>query len=76
MVMTAIQKGTDVELLFKSMKNLAKAIDLTDEEACIIIYSSIDLDNFTQLRISPTEFNNWFDSQSWVEPISVCEHKS
>ena len=47
MVMTAIQKGTDVELLFKSMKNLAKAIDLTEEEVCIIIYSSIDLDNFT-----------------------------
>lgn len=43
---------------------------------CLLIYSSIDIDYFTQLQIATLEFQQWFKSQERGEPTLQFEHKS
>jgi len=50
----------NVKTIFEVMKNIQRAIDLTDVEIILIIFTSIDQDYMTNLIIKQASFLEWF----------------
>ena len=51
----------NVKTAFEKLNQLQHEIGLTEDEIHIIIYTSIDMDWFTNLIILQGEFRKWFD---------------
>ena len=51
----------NVKTLQRKMSEIQDEIGLTNDEIAIIIYTSIDLDWFTNLLICAGEFTKWFN---------------